>query len=399
MACSLSQSMIRCLSFPSRKKYSFGFDATLRAIATKSRATAAISTTTTSTSTSRRNVVYHDTLSSEFWTHPLPLKKSIQFHTLSCDTHSVASRMNFSTQTDPAQQTKSEGDLADEASAPTAETAKTYKRSPSVLTQLPSDFTPEQAWKLLKNHLAGNRQVRLDDLVSICRASRPHTMEDAKIIRKALFELNRFNHLMITIDAAKDAVEGMMRSAMGQDTDRTAEFHLRAGTFVGNIFVKEEYGLYVAVETEVLNEHILQVLLDGIQQYNNERLNEEEQSDKMEKLVNDSANVAKKVIDTLLTRASNPTKDMKKRKKRKYLKYLRCSAGPTPESIDLAVRICLSHCNPEQGVAMAREILDAYEERPFLGTAKVETSGLVQEYETRMKEKIVVEEDEKKEES
>jgi hypothetical protein len=68
-------------------------------------------------------------------------------------------------------------------------------------------------------------------------------------------------------------------------------------------------------------------------------LNEEEQGDEiMQKLVDDSSTVTKKVIDTLLMRASNPTQDMKKRQKRKYLKYLRCSGGPTPESIDLAVK-------------------------------------------------------------
>jgi hypothetical protein len=324
----------------------------------------------------------------------------MKFHALPGDTNLISiirKTVKFSTQTNPAVQTKShsEGNLSD-VSTPTE--AISYKRSPSVLTKLPSDYSPEQAWKLLKNHLAGNRQVRLDDFVSICRASRPNTMEDAKIIRKALFELKRFNHLMITVDAAKEAVEGLKRSVMGEGTDETAEFYLKAGTFVGNAFVQDKYGLYVAVETEVLNEHFFQVLLDGIQKYHNGGLNEEEQGDEiMQKLVDDSSTVTKKVIDTLLTRASNPTQDMKKRQKRKYLKYLRCSGGPTPESIDLAVKICLSHSNEEQGVTMAREILDSYKERPFLGTAKPETIELVQKHE--MKIKMQSTKDESKDES
>jgi len=385
MSCSVSQSMIRSLSIPTKKKYSLVFDAT-RTTATRSRATAAVATS--------HSNVYHDTFSN-FRTCTAPLKTSIQFHRPGCYDANLISRKtlsNFSTQTNPAYQSTKSHSEADLKDASTPVTIKSIKRSPSVLTQLPSNYTPKQAWKLLRSHLAGKRQVRLDDLVSICHAARPNTVEDAKIIRTALFELNRFNHLRITVDAAKDAVEGMKRSAMGEG----AECQLKVGNFVANAFVKEELGLYVAVESQVLNENVFQVLLDAIHQYQSDALNgEEQQDDKMEKLVNDSAVVAKKVIDTLLTRASNPTKDMKKRKKRKYLKYLRCSGGPTPESIDFAIKICLSHANQEQGVAMAREILDSFKELPFLGTAKPETIGLLEEHEMKMKMQSVKEDENK----
>ena len=94
-----------------------------------------------------------------------------------------------------------------------------------------------------------------------------------------------------------------------------------------------------------------------------------------------AANVAKGVIDTLLLRASNPTKDMKKRKKRKYLKYLRDSSGPTPDMIDVAVKICLKHDDEEEGIGLARGILEAYAERAYLGTALEGTVGLVKDLE------------------
>jgi len=49
----------------------------------------------------------------------------------------------------------------------------TFQRSPSVLSALPQNYTPGQAWGILQKHLAGHNKVRLDDFIALCNASRP----------------------------------------------------------------------------------------------------------------------------------------------------------------------------------------------------------------------------------
>ena len=133
-----------------------------------------------------------------------------------------------------------------------------------------------------------------------------------------------------------------------------AEFLVKAGIFVGEIFVEEDAGLYVAAEAKVVNDVVLKTLLEGVESLQVDPVDDRSvdddgegegkgEEDEQESPLAAAANVAKNVIDALILRASNPTKDMKKRAKRQYLKYLRDSSGPTPEMMDVAVKICLKH--------------------------------------------------------
>merc|ERR1712127_436275 len=92
----------------------------------------------------------------------------------------------------------------------------------------------------------------------------------------------------------------------------------------------------------------------------------------------------------LINRASNPTRSMKKRAKRKYLRELRCCEGPSPKTLDLAVRICVSTNNTqndssvtEVGIQTAKKLLQLYADRPFLGSAMEGTVTLVEEAEEK----------------
>merc|ERR1712232_463728 len=156
---------------------------------------------------------------------------------------------------------------------------------------------------------------------------------------------------------------------------------------------------------------------DGDENNNND--DEDEEVSKYDKhlktangLLSKSMNLSKEILDTLLTRASNPTKDMKKRAKRKYLRYLRCSSGPSPTTIDLLVKICLLEVhqrkfngdfdtnnsedddeggegssddgNDEEkmdGLAMAKAIVQEFEAKQYLGAALPDTHALIQDTE------------------
>jgi hypothetical protein len=148
--------------------------------------------------------------------------------------------------------------------------------------------------------------------------------------------------------------------------------------------------------TEDLNDHVLKLLLSGAENYSPilrddvdkdadvDAGAEDGKNSVSTSLLAQAATIAKDTVDILMTRASSPTKDMKKRKKRNYLKYSRCSSGPTPRSIDLAVKICLKHDEEGEGVKMARAILDAYKECQHIGSADVDTIALVGDAESRM---------------
>ena len=237
--------------------------------------------------------------------------------------------------------------------------------------------------------------MRLGDFISLCNASRPMKPKDAKVIRTALLDLKRCNDFYISADGAHAAIDGMMRSLSSDSgLDSTLpEYKLKAGIYVARVFGMEDAGLYVAAHTKVLNENLLKVLLSGVENYSvsadvNVDVDVEEgdgeSSEKSESLLAQAAAVAKNTVDILLTRASNPTKDMKKRKKREYLKYLKCSSGPTPETIDLVVRICLKHDDENEGIVMANAVLGAYKECPHLGSAEADTLALVQDAEARV---------------
>ncbi len=268
-----------------------------------------------------------------------------------------------------------------------AETKSQSQQSPSILTSLPPSYTPGQAWSALQIHLAGKQKIRLEDFMDLCRSARSSTPKDAKVIRTAMLDLKRCNDFRMSVDCAQLALEGMIRSLTkqgnGDEEETDASFLIQAGVFAGEAFVNPSTGLYVVAEARVVHDAILTTLLSGVESLESVDDDDDDDDDDEEGVtpLASAANVAKGVIDTLLLRASNPTKDMKKRKKRKYLKYLRDSSGPTPDMIDVAVKICLKHDDEEEGIGLARGILEAYAERAYLGTALEGTVGLVKDLE------------------
>ncbi len=189
------------------------------------------------------------------------------------------------------------------------------------------------------------------------------------------------------------ALEGMKRSLTREDgtdgKDADGEFWIKAGIFLGNVFIDENSGLYVAAEAKVVHEMVLRTLYKGLESSSSSS------SSVDTALVAEAADVTKSIIDTLLLRASNPTRDMKKRKKRAYLKYLKDSSGPTPDIIHTAVQICLKQQQQQSedddggeeetdmkkglglGLSQAKDMLEMYADRPYLGSAMEETWSLV----------------------
>jgi len=179
---------------------------------------------------------------------------------------------------------------------------------------------------------------------------------------------------------------------------------VEAGLWIGGVFLDGRYGLDVAVGTDIVEEVLLETLLVGLADLPDgyefaygtgadaDVSTDGDEEDKAVSTAPFIVNIdtvqttAKGIIDVLLRRASNPTRDMKKRAKRKYLKRLKCCQGPTPRTIDMAVRLCL-HGDREDGVGKAREILDTYGEMTFLGTAQEDTLKIVQEAEERLASK------------
>jgi len=84
------------------------------------------------------------------------------------------------------------------------------------------------------------------------------------------------------------------------------------------MLVNEYAGLYVTAETNVVNDVVFKTLLDGadnLQLMNDDNDVGEGEGEAKQKSFAAAANVAKKTVDDLLRRASNPTRDMKKRAK------------------------------------------------------------------------------------
>ena len=351
----------------------------------------------------------------------------------------------------------------------------TRDRPSSILTQTyPSgEYTPGQAWSTLQIHLAGGEQIRHSDFESVCNATRSQSPKDAKLIVTMLKDLKRCNRFIVSEDLAKSAVDGMYRSLLpaAVDSDETDSlnqasgfYKVQCGLMIGEAFVKEKTGLYVSLDTDVVESKVLKPLYLGLMDLqstlkkrgdvasatsdatttednedtedaateddgdNDSDSDSDTDSDSDSDSVSDSesgytiqeknqhfiqktttllsktTNLSKQIFDTLLTRASTPTKDMKKRAKRKYLKYSQCSGGPSPTSIDTMVRICLLQVEhemtygtvsgeeeeqkTENGIVVAKSILDAYEETPFIGKALDETFALVKEMEQKYMEHV-----------
>jgi len=180
---------------------------------------------------------------------------------------------------------------------------------------------------------------------------------------------------------------------------------VEAAVWVGEVFVSGKMGLDVALKTEVLEELVFSNLLEGLEglpdgfdysavpsSTDADDKDNDDDDDSAKKTMSNGSDVldmnavqslTKEIIDILLRRASNPTRNMKKRAKRKYLKQLKCCQGPSAHTIDLAVKICV-HGDMEGGVGKAREILDGYAKTAFLGTVQEGTVTIVEEAEERM---------------
>lgn len=249
----------------------------------------------------------------------------------------------------------------------------TSTKTPSVLTTLDENFTPGQAWSVLQKHLAGHRKVRLNDFIELCNSSRPQSPKDAQVIKTALLDLKRCNDFKLTVEAAQIAIEGMTRSLTSEaGIDETYDkFLVNAGLYTAGVFnMQAQSGLYIAAQTDVVNESILKVLAKGVDGY---VAPEGDESDLNAK----AAIAAKGIVDLLVRRVSFPTQSMKKRAKKAYLKERKCSEGPTQETIEMAVKICLKHSDEEEGLKLAKIIIKKFENLPFVSSVDASTQALV----------------------
>ena len=337
----------------------------------------------------------------------------------------------------------------------------TRERPPSILTKTfpDSSYTTGQAWSIVQQNIGGGNQIRHSDFESICNSTQSQYPKDAKLLTRILVDLRKYNRFILTKDLASTCVNGMFRSLLPKgcgsifDEKVKGYFKVQCGLAIGESFLEKDTGLYVALDTDDVNEKVLEPLYYGLKdlQQNlvdhqsddvkasatiaseNDDRDSEDQDDvegggeresssssssrkeKYVKTANDllskSINLSKDVFDTLLRRASNPTRDMKKRAKRKYLRYSRCCNGPSPTTIDLLVKICLLEVHQRalnggdlktnlvqdesdgeeeeeetkiDGLAMAKLIVNNFEEREFLGSVRSDTHALIQEVENML---------------
>ena len=221
---------------------------------------------------------------------------------------------------------------------------------------LESDRTAGQIWHYLQREKMGkNKDISILEWTRLVSVSKPNTPSDARLIRTALMELNRHSiHFKLNRDMAKDTILGMMRSMTpplveGDEppTIQTLKQHLEAVLFVGEAILNKPTGLYVAVETSVVDVNVLQHGWNSLQRIMGQSLED----------VDDESRVLLQEIQTLLyprmlpvitglvqllwERCSKPMRKMKKRAARKYKKKLACTQGPSPQTIDWAVKLCL----------------------------------------------------------
>ena len=359
----------------------------------------------------------------------------------------------------------------------------TRDRSQSILiTTFPDgNYTAGQAWYTVQKQICQhetNQQIRHSDYVDICNSTQSQSPKDAKLIARILKDLKSYNKFILSKENARVGVEAMYRSLLPRgsttihDDNVKGYFKVQCGLLIGQSFVEKETGMYVALDTDCVNEFVLEPLYYGLKDLqqnlmdhvdddndvkseeeivahenddaneanaesgdeSNDNDNEEEDEEvskndkylqKANDLLSKSMNVSKQILDTLLTRASNPTRDMKKRAKRKYLTYLRCSSGPSPTTIDLLVKICLlevhqrkfngdfdtnnsGNSNEDEGgerssdddndeekmdgLAMAKAIVQEFEAKQYLGVALPDTHALIQETEDMLMKASLVEE-------
>lgn len=301
-------------------------------------------------------------------------------------------------------------------------------RPESILTTTYSesaDYTLGQGWSTIQKHLAGGQKIRHADFVTLCQKVQSQSIKDANLLITISKELKRCNHFILSKSNAKEMVNGMYKAltpTSGDIDDSTAYYKVRCGLKIGEAFVNTKTGLYVSLEAQDVQDKILIPLYNGLLELQ-ENLEGRKKSDsegweeknemyrtKSRELFQSSLTLSNDLMNVLLTRALTPTIDMKKRAKRKYLKYLRCCDGPTPLMVDYLVRICLIQTRFEKhfggvnstddgevkvndGIRIAKSILDAFGEKQFLGKAMSETYTMVEEAEVMFNAPLVEEED------
>jgi hypothetical protein len=178
---------------------------------------------------------------------------------------------------------------------------------------------------------------------------------------------------------AKDAVEGIMRSMM-PTSNSSWKKAVEAGIFLGQTVVQQPTGLHVAVETEVLDQYLFQHLYTCLQQ-------EEEGEENSKELYPKILEVTTGVLHLLWERCSKPMKKMKKRAARKYKNKLSCTQGPSPQTIDWAVQICIEIQKRNDGVQgfvdpypLAVQMVQELESRTWLGPPREETKRYLTQY-------------------
>lgn len=385
---------------------------------------------------------------------------SVIIYTSPFNSSSSSRQQRYLTQVQIKEQTSTITEEDSPASSPTIKTPITTTttttitnpndnrpRPPSLLSQTynlntstPTQFTSGQAWHILSTNAAGGKQVRHQDVGLLCSVSKPNSRKDAKVIRTALCDLKRCNRFVLSLETAEVAMEGMFRSlgppppsspatTTDDDDDDNVEVKetklqmtpLEAGIWLGETFVNRDTGLYICVDTSLLEKMVLEPLVtclssdeppaavttssnDDDDDTNSDiDDNKAETEEEEASLQTKAANVTKEIIQTLIYRSSGPTQTMKKRAKRKYLRYRQVSQGPTPQTVHLAVQVCLeaavasSSCEDRDVcIQAARTIVDEYKDKEFLGIVMTETMALLEAAEM---ESQVVEEKEEEEQS
>jgi len=248
----------------------------------------------------------------------------------------------------------------DTTASSSSHTVSSTSTQPSPVKVLPSiltdpNVTSGKIWYHLQREKIGpQKDISVSEWTTFVSVSKPNTPSEARLLRTALLDLNRCcKNFKITRTMAKDVFMSMIRSSMPDDNDDVdvsgIQYHkqqLETGIFVGNVFLDKRTRLYMSLETQVLNQYLLEPLWKTIQQIQTLQQQENQQDingvsleHDIEGLYTSLLPVITGMMDVLYERCSKPMRQMKKRAARLYKRKLSCTQGPTPETIDLAIRL------------------------------------------------------------
>uniref|UniRef100_A0A7S2PCZ5 Uncharacterized protein n=1 Tax=Leptocylindrus danicus TaxID=163516 RepID=A0A7S2PCZ5_9STRA len=238
----------------------------------------------------------------------------------------------------------------------------------NITATLPEGYRPGQAYDILQKKGADTGFIRRKEFMDMCRASRPGTPRDAKMIVHALSYFKRTCDLAIDNRHAKVALEGMIRSMLPRERERVkpqrlsdtewelvlfalqARRALDAALFCSDAILKKDTALYTSVSIRCVN----QVLGLAASAVSDDKANifhpkvaaigyrEAEDVAVVGTLAEKKEQVSKMldgIMEVLTTRSSNPERNMKKRAARKYLKQVKMTDGPDEETIALIGKI------------------------------------------------------------